>query len=216
VPSLTWGNLLLNSRNYPRRFNRKIDVRHTEKVSPCPQAWRLFHYDPPARRGSGRVREINERLVVELAPAGALEEDIVLTIARLLWRKKNLASFRIAAQARKRFDAIVEETSLNDDFRRRRPKVEDLTQKEKAELEAMAQRVRQELGWKHEFLDMDKDDATVDRLLKELAVEERLDNLIERCLKRLLFLRGLKSVSASSSANTGASPKLIPQRKSAA
>src|SRR5262249_20868774 len=100
--------------------------------------------------------KLHERLIVELAPAGVLEEDIVLTIARLLWRKKNLASFRIAAQARKRCDAIVEETSLNDDFSRRRPKVEDLNQKEKAELEAMIRRIRQELGWKREFLDMDE------------------------------------------------------------
>src|SRR5262249_10937674 len=114
--------------------------------------------------------KLHERLIVELAPAGVLEEDSVLTIARLLWRKKNLASFRIAAQARKRCDAIVEETRLNDS--RRRPKVEELNQKEKAELEAMIRHIRQELGWKREFLDMDEDDATVDRLLKELAVEE--------------------------------------------
>src|SRR5262249_7309368 len=109
--------------------------------------------------------KLHERLIVELAPAGALEEDIVLTIARLLWRKKNLASFRIAAQARKRFDAIVvEETRLNRDFSRRRTQVEDLTQKEKVEWEAMVRRACQELGWKREFLEMDKDDATVDRL----------------------------------------------------
>jgi hypothetical protein len=156
--------------------------------------------------------KLHERLVVELAPAGALEEDIVQTIARLLWRKKNLASFRIAAQARERFSAIVRE--IIGPGRRREP-VD--AEKEKAELEATLRRARQELGWRCEFLDMAEDDATVDRLLKELAVEERLDNLVERCLKRLLFLRGPKSVSASSSsANTGASPKQIPQRKSAA
>jgi hypothetical protein len=123
----------------------------------------------------------------------------------------NLASFRIAAQVRERFSAIVRE--ISGPGRRREP-VD--AEKEKAELEAMLRRARQELGWRCEFLDM-AEDATVDRLLKELAVEERLDNLIERCLKRLLFLRGLKSVSASSSsANTAASPKLVPQRKSAA
>jgi hypothetical protein len=32
--------------------------------------------------------------------------------------------------------------------------------------------------------------ATVDRLLQDLAVVERLDALIDKCLKRLLFLRG--------------------------
>jgi hypothetical protein len=32
-------------------------------------------------------------------------------------------------------------------------------------------------------------------LLSDLAVEERLDALIDKCLKRLLFLRGLKSLA---------------------
>ena len=34
---------------------------------------------------------------------------------------------------------------------------------------------------------------SVDDLLKDLAVEDRLDGLLDRCLKRLLFVRGLKS-----------------------
>jgi hypothetical protein len=41
--------------------------------------------------------------------------------------------------------------------------------------------------------------ATVDRLLQDLAVVERLDALIDKCLKRLLFLRGLKSLPTASS-----------------
>jgi hypothetical protein len=41
--------------------------------------------------------------------------------------------------------------------------------------------------------------ATVDRLMKGLEVLERLDALIDKCLKRLLYLRGFKSLTSGSS-----------------
>jgi hypothetical protein len=50
------------------------------------------------------------------------------------------------------------------------------------------------------------DAATISGLLQELAVRERLDGCIDRCLKRLLFVRGLKSMSQESS---GARPKQL-------
>ncbi|MGB6464835.1 MAG: hypothetical protein WBF27_01410, partial [Xanthobacteraceae bacterium] len=43
------------------------------------------------------------------------------------------------------------------------------------------------------------DIATVEHLMNDLEVQDRLDSLIDRCLKRLLFVRGLKSISTSSS-----------------
>ena len=36
---------------------------------------------------------------------------------------------------------------------------------------------------------------SIDKLMKDLAVEDRLDGLLDRCLKRLLFVRGLKSLN---------------------
>ena len=36
---------------------------------------------------------------------------------------------------------------------------------------------------------------SIDNLMKDLAVEERLDGLIDRCLNRLLRVRGLKSLN---------------------
>jgi hypothetical protein len=48
--------------------------------------------------------------------------------------------------------------------------------------------------------------VTVACLMKDLAVEERLDAAIDKCLKRLLFVKGLKSISASSSS---APPKRV-------
>jgi hypothetical protein len=48
----------------------------------------------------------HRKLIAELTPNGALEEDIVATMARLLWRKQNLATFRIAELARRRCEQI--------------------------------------------------------------------------------------------------------------
>src|SRR5262249_29683391 len=41
--------------------------------------------------------------------------------------------------------------------------------------------------------------ATVKGLMKELEIKERLDGLISKCLKQLLMVRGIKSLSAASS-----------------
>jgi hypothetical protein len=57
---------------------------------------------------------------------------------------------------------------------------------------------RNELGDMYELAKM-ADTVTVVRLMEDLAVEERLDAAIDKCLKRLLLVKGLKSISASSS-----------------
>jgi len=38
------------------------------------------------------------------------------------------------------------------------------------------------------------EEATVDYLMKDLALQERLDAMIDKCLKRLLLVRGVKSM----------------------
>jgi hypothetical protein len=53
--------------------------------------------------------KLHHDLIAELAPTGALEDDIVATLARLVWRKQNLATFRIAEVARERYSAIKSE-----------------------------------------------------------------------------------------------------------
>ena len=50
--------------------------------------------------------------------------------------------------------------------------------------------------------------ATMTGLMADLAVRDRLDAMIDRCLKRLLFLRGLKSVSGASPSGE---PKKLPR-----
>ena len=53
--------------------------------------------------------KLHRDLIAELGPNGALENDIVATMARLVWRKQNLETFRIAELARARYEQIRHE-----------------------------------------------------------------------------------------------------------
>src|SRR5262249_55747792 len=63
------------------------------------------------------LKELHQKLIAELAPVGALEDDIVWTIARLVWRKNNFATLRKGEfllehesriQAQLRLDEVLE------------------------------------------------------------------------------------------------------------
>ncbi len=54
--------------------------------------------------------------------------------------------------------------------------------------DAAEEQARQELGDTYELIDIGKP-ATIDGLIEELAIEERLDGLISKCLKQLLLVR---------------------------
>jgi hypothetical protein len=141
-------------------------------------------------------KELHQKLIAELAPIGALEDDIVATIARLLWRKKNLATLRIAELALEHHSKI--------------PEWEFAPAQREAELQAAELQSREELGDAYTLVELGET-ATVDRLLQDLGIEERLDARIDKSLKRLLFLRGLKSLSSSSS-SAPLQPLPVPQR----
>src|SRR5262245_52524334 len=51
--------------------------------------------------------KLHRALIHEFAPLGTLEEEIVADMARLTWRKQNLATFRIAQLAQKRHHEII-------------------------------------------------------------------------------------------------------------
>jgi hypothetical protein len=76
-----------------------------------------------------------------------------------------------------------------------------------AAVQTAERQARKEFGEIYELAEIGKT-ATVDGLLRDLGVEERLDAMIDKCLKRLLFLRGLKSLSPASSS---APPQPIPK-----
>jgi len=174
---------------------------------------------------SAAFEKRHRELIAELLPNGALEHDVVETIARLVWRKQNLATFRLAELARKHRDAIRYEhvatvdkkygpdpmlAILDRGARAKRQEAEDAERK--AAVETADRQARKDLGETYELAEIGEP-TTVDRLLQELGVEERLDAMIDKCLKRLLFLRGLKSLATASSSAPPqpiAEPKRIP------
>jgi len=162
--------------------------------------------------------KLHQSLIAEISPSGALEDDIVMEIARLSWRKQNLETFHLAECARRARDAIIWNY---DPERILRPsdEMENLSAvfDDPAELAKHIQDTEQQahnamrelhkgLGDSYELLELDKI-ASFNGLLYELDVKDRLDGCIDRCLKRLLYLRGLKSISAAPSSEI---PKRLP------
>jgi hypothetical protein len=183
--------------------------------------------------------KLHRDLVNELTPNGRLEEDVVATIARLMWRKQNLDNYEIAQLAvmgaelfrNERFGILSSRISPPDPAGSMAELDELLSaaqqageakggpssqQKQRIEraAEVVAQRIAAEDAIADQYSKMAEEVfeiariATLNRLVKELAVAERLDAMIDRCLKRLLFLRGIKSLDPSTkSAALPSSPK---------
>ncbi len=146
--------------------------------------------------------KVHRSLIAEWAPSGELEDDIIATMARYLWRKQNLRTLHIAEFAQARYATL--RNKKYDDARLNLLKdfgpVE--TQEDKQAIEDEA---RKELGAAYDYLELGKL-VTFDGLMKQLDVEKRLDALIDGCIKRLLLVRGVKSVGV---APPSASPKRI-------
>jgi hypothetical protein len=60
--------------------------------------------------------KLHRDLVADLKPVGPLEEDVIADIARLTWRKQNLATFRIAELAKRRRQKIINEKVPAESF----------------------------------------------------------------------------------------------------
>ncbi len=146
---------------------------------------------------AAEFEKLQRDLIAELTPHGAFEDDIVETMARLLWRKKNLATFRIAELARERFKQITDQKVPGDFAHLVSEFAINPAAREKG-LRAAEDQARQELGDTYELVEIGET-ATVDCLMRDSEVEDRLDARIDKCLKRLLLWRGLKSISSTSS-----------------
>jgi hypothetical protein len=142
--------------------------------------------------------KLHQVLIAEFTPNGALEEDIVADIARLTWRKQNLATFRIAQLAQKRHHEINAEKVPTLDFCADDEDYLALQEARREGYRAAKEQAQQELGDTYELIDIGEP-ATIKGLMDELDIKERLDSLISKCLKQLLMVRGVKSLSAAPS-----------------
>ena len=151
--------------------------------------------------------KLHHDLSVEFAPNGPLEEDIVMAMARLVWRKQNLKIYHLAENASNRFTVLAtaairgikipEEVASLLLNRGGEPEVAASFRDEEtaAKMLATFDQIQKEMGADWEFANIAYF-ATIPNLLNELSVVDRLDGMIDRCIKRLLIVRGVKSLAA--------------------
>jgi hypothetical protein len=140
--------------------------------------------------------KLHRDLIAEYNPSGVLEEELVADMARLVWRKRNIETLHIAERAQSRCSAIRDE-KLNTEFPI--PMLGECDPAKREEnMRAAEDQVRKELGDNYELVEPGEA-ATFAGLTKELVIIERLDALIDKYLKRLLYIRRLKSISAAPS-----------------
>jgi hypothetical protein len=160
--------------------------------------------------------KLHRDLIAELCPDGPLQEDTVLGIARLMWRKQNLETFRVAEAARARASAIrskmIPSTTPPLDI----PLFggsSDWSPPDPADVKAATEAAEaQALGENYKFVEMG-DLATATQMLADLEVEERLNAMIDKLLKRLWMLQASKSLSSTASSTT--LPRLSGPKKAA-
>jgi hypothetical protein len=130
-------------------------------------------------------KKLHESIIAELNLEGVLEQEIGFSLAHRIWRKERLAIFLKAEHAQARFTNIqmsLQDTGVTDLFEESRP--------------AADKRARQELGEAYDLVEIGEG-VTLDGLARQLAILERLDRSIEADYKRLLLLRGVKSLSVA-------------------
>ena len=165
---------------------------------------------------AAEYEKLHRDLIAEFIPNGAFENNIVATMARVLWRKQNLQTFRIAELARRRCSQIRSEKLPEDEFYI--PLLMPVSGKEvdpavrEAAIRAAEGQARKELGDTYELAES-YEIATIDSLTKDLEIRDRLDAMLDKCLKRLLMVRGIKSIMSESSS---APPKRLASPSRAA
>jgi hypothetical protein len=163
--------------------------------------------------------KLHRALISEYAPSGPLEEDVVATIARLMWRKQNFGTFMIARLARKRWSEIYSERRPDRFVLSRIPSsmpprtIHEMVLSEKMdpeEVQAAEDQLRAELGEHYELIELGDPAA----LNQELELLEKLQSMIDKQLKTLLLARGLKSISTVPI--SAPHPRRIPRSQDAA
>ena len=128
---------------------------------------------------------------------------IVEEIARLQWRLEHLDAYGVAMRARERHKAIHSKLpsprwsfpQLLTGYEESEP--EPLSPEELEALrKSVVKEARTKLGPAIKLVQIG-DVATIEYLEKELGIRERLHGMIARLEKRLLFLRGIKSIQPS-------------------
>jgi hypothetical protein len=178
------------------------------RVKPKPPAFKHGGYSATAvLPGEDRAEfeKLHRELASEYLPSGPLQQLIVMDMARLIWRREHLAIFQVAKIAREPFVKIAREPFVSEE-RTSRSSFETVRDSEElkaadcaAFIKSDENQARNELGDMYDLVAAGEI-ATVPFLLRELDLMERLNGMIDSCIKRLLQAKGLSSISVSTPA----------------
>lgn len=140
--------------------------------------------------------KLHRDLIAEFSAEGAFERHTIQTMAVLTWRQQNLETIRKAMLVQSRLSSVVDEM-----IAAKFPGQAEITAHPESNkiIEAAITQVCNELGDElgdvRALLELGEA-ASFESLSKVLDLEERLGGMIDRCLRRLLYVRGLKSMPA--------------------
>ena len=138
--------------------------------------------------------KLHRELIAEYSVSGPLEEHIAAELARLIWRSEHLSTFCTAELARQPFIYGVPAPQRyynNETWEEVQAAV--FAKVIKSEGKPARERYRE----RYELLVLGKV-VTIPYLKRELELQQLLSEMIDKCIKRLLLARGLKSISAVS------------------
>ena len=164
---------------------RRIPVvkrRRTSLVKHGAYAMGLLPGEDPAA-----FEKLHREIVADYSLNGVLEEDIGWTMARILWRKRNMDTFGPAESAWKRYNCIesVQRSEITNRLLLAEGRIVTHTvyrlppEAQKELDEKVEKEAREELGDDYKFIEAGRE-ARLDSIMERFAVEARLD---ARCLR---------------------------------
>jgi hypothetical protein len=140
-------------------------------------------------------KKLHQHLALEYRPEGVSEIDLVHDIARLTWRKRNLATYRLAYCARRFRHQVIERKvgALSFDPDLAGTIEAEVEQEEQARKDAERE-VREKLGPDSELLELGE--MITDKALREeLDLIDRFDVMIGRKIKQLCQIKAMKEIA---------------------
>jgi hypothetical protein len=160
---------------------------------------------------------LHAELVAEFAPEGRLQQETVATIAALVWRRQNLKNFELAPLVTLVTNAVT--NALLDDSQDKKLDAElselsGIYESEAKEFEKTVKEAK-ESATKQKQAELYLLGASKIRaltlLLKECDVQDRIDSMIDRQVRRLCNLKALASVTQAESYPVVARPRAISE-----
>jgi hypothetical protein len=142
--------------------------------------------------------QLHRSLIQEWLPAGPAEHDAVLTLAKCMWRKRRIRHLKQAfsSEDAQKLNKLALRCTLTGE--NVEETLKQLSDKALGELEEMNER-NDHNEFAYWFQAAEKfvlHLTSMDALRYELAIEDRIDSMIDRALRRLGQIKAMKEVMA--------------------